>query len=132
MKIRLMGLPAEIAQAVTILAQVPALDIIEVSSTYANRQRVRRDELCPDCGAQTGGLHTPKCAAYDRGQEIWPGFTRSHDICPDCRVRPGELHTPKCGARDSGQEIWPGFRANSRMIRVYIEAQLRADSRADP
>jgi hypothetical protein len=59
MKIRLMGLPAEIDQAVNALSNAQALDVIEVSSPYPNRD-------------------------------------------------------------------------GSRMVRVYIEAQLRADSRADP
>ena len=97
MKIRLMGLPAEISGTVQVLRQVQALDIIEISSPYSNRERVRRD-----------------------------------DTCPDCNVWPGDLHTPKCGARDIGQEIWPGFQPASRMMRVYIEAQLRPASGAVP
>jgi hypothetical protein len=125
MKIRLMGTPADIAQAVTILAQVPALGITEISSSYPNRVRVPRSELCPVCGVQPGTLHTPKCFEYDRGREIWPGFIHSGDTCPDCRARPGQAHTPKCGARDSGEEIWPSFPFATRLVRVYIEAQLR-------
>jgi hypothetical protein len=97
MKIRLMGLPAELTQAVTILRTVGALDIIDISSPYSNRRGTRCDDKCVDC-------------------DVWPG----------------EVHTPKCGARDSGQEIWPGFRPSSRLFRVYIEAQLRAEGRADP
>ena len=59
MKIRLSGLPAEVHQAVSVLSDADALDVIEVSSPYPNR-------------------------------------------------------------------------GDSRMVRVYIEAQLRADGRADP
>jgi rRNA processing protein Krr1/Pno1 len=36
-KIRLSGLPAEIDQAVSILTDAPALDVIEVSNPYPNR-----------------------------------------------------------------------------------------------
>jgi hypothetical protein len=93
MKIRLMGLPAELTQAVTILRTVKALDIIEISSPRSNRQGTWCDDKCVDCNA-------------------WPG----------------EVHTPKCGARDSGQEIWPGFRPHSRLVRIYIEAQLRDET----
>jgi hypothetical protein len=93
MKIRLMGLPAEVSQAVKILRTVGALDIIEIDSPYSSRQRARREDTCPDC-------------------DVWPG----------------DVHTSKCGARDSGQEIWPGFRPHSRMIRIYIEAQLRDET----
>jgi hypothetical protein len=59
MKIRLSGLPAEIDQAVCVLTDAQALDVIEVSTPYPNR-------------------------------------------------------------------------GDSRIVRVYIEAQLRADGRADP
>ena len=58
--------------------------------------------------------------------------TRCDDKCIDCDVWPGEVHTPKCGARDSGQDIWPGFRPHSRLVRVYIEAQLRPGSGSAP
>jgi hypothetical protein len=59
MKIRIMGLPAEVAQAVKAFTDADSLDVIEVSDPYPNR-------------------------------------------------------------------------GDSRMVRVYIEAQLRADSRAVP
>jgi hypothetical protein len=99
MKIRLMGPPAEVSQAVKVLRAVETLDITEISSPYSNRRRAPRNDACYDCG-----------------------------------VFPGGLHTPRCGARDSGQEIWSGYfsHGTSCMIRVYIEAQLRADGRADP
>ena len=59
MNIRLTGLPAEVNQAITVINDAKALDVIEVSSPYPNR-------------------------------------------------------------------------GDSRIVRVYIEAQFRADGRADP
>jgi hypothetical protein len=37
MKIRLMGLPAEINQAVTVLNDADSLDVLQVSDPYPNR-----------------------------------------------------------------------------------------------
>jgi hypothetical protein len=59
MKIRLMGLPAEVNSALNVIQETPALDVTQVDGPYPNR-------------------------------------------------------------------------GNSRMVRVYIDAQLRADSRTDP
>ena len=58
-KLRLMGLPAEVDQAVTVLSDARAFDVVQVDGPYPNR-------------------------------------------------------------------------GNSRLVRVYIEVQLRADGRADP
>jgi hypothetical protein len=41
MKIRLMGLPGEVAQAVTIISAVQTLDVIQVDGPYPNRGRSR-------------------------------------------------------------------------------------------
>jgi hypothetical protein len=97
MKIRLMGLPAEVDQAVMAIRDAQVFDVAQVDGPYPNRQRIQYE-----------------------------------DKCPDCNVRPGGVHTPRCGARDSGQDIWDGSRPPSRLVRVYIEAQLRGHGRADP
>ncbi len=57
MKIRLMGLPAEVTPIVTVLQQTEALDVIQVDGPYPNRGDGRmirlyieaqlRDEICP-------------------------------------------------------------------------------------
>jgi hypothetical protein len=104
MKIRIMGLPAEVARTIEILRQAPALDVIEISNPYPNRQsRVGRDDTCPDCGVRPGDQHTAHCGAKDNGQQTWPGF---------------------------GTGLAPG--GIGRMVRVYIEAQLHPDCRAVP
>lgn len=57
MKIRLMGLPAEVDQAVTILNDADSLDVLEVSDPYPNRGDSRmvrvyiEAQLHPDSGA---------------------------------------------------------------------------------
>ena len=57
MKIRLTGLPAEIDQAVSVINDAQALDVIEVSSPYPNRGDSRQvrvyieAQLHPDSGA---------------------------------------------------------------------------------
>ena len=57
MKIRLMGLPAEITQAVTVLNEADSLDVLEVSGPYPNRGDSRmvrvyiEAQLHPDSGA---------------------------------------------------------------------------------
>jgi hypothetical protein len=57
MKIRLMGLPAEITQAATVLNGADSLDVLEVSGPYPNRGDSRmvrvyiEAHLHPDSGA---------------------------------------------------------------------------------
>jgi hypothetical protein len=57
MKIRLMGLPAEITQAVTVLNEADSLDVLEVSGPHPNRGDSRmvrvyiEAQLHPDSGA---------------------------------------------------------------------------------
>jgi hypothetical protein len=104
MKIRIMGLPAEVARTIEILRQADALDVIEISDPYPNRQRrFGHDDTCPDCRVRPGDQHTAHCGARGSGQQIWPGL-------------PIGLHSSGIG----------------RMVRVYIEAQLPEDGRAVP
>ena len=57
MKIRLMGLPGEVDQAITIISTVQALDVVQVDGPYPNRGRSRmvrlyvEVQLPPDSGA---------------------------------------------------------------------------------
>jgi hypothetical protein len=37
MKIRIMGLPAEVAETVRVLSETRALDVIQISNSYPNR-----------------------------------------------------------------------------------------------
>jgi hypothetical protein len=104
MKIRIMGLPAEVARTIEILRQADQLDLIEISDPYPNRQpRFGHDDTCPDCGVRPGEQHTARCSAPDSGQQTWPGLRTG--------LAPGGI---------------------GRMVRVYIEAQLPEDRRAVP
>jgi hypothetical protein len=59
MKIRLMGLPSEVGQALTTIRDAKILDILRVDGPYPNRGRSRmvriyieaqvRDEVCSFC-----------------------------------------------------------------------------------
>ena len=57
MKIRLMGLPGEVDQAITIISAAQALDVVQVDGPYPNRGRSRmvrlyvEVQLPPDSGA---------------------------------------------------------------------------------
>jgi hypothetical protein len=57
MKIRLMGLPAETGQAVTIISDAKEFDVIQVDGPYPNRGDSRQVRSCieaqlrPDSGA---------------------------------------------------------------------------------
>jgi hypothetical protein len=59
MKIRLSGLPAEIDQAVSILAGTPALDVIEVSSPYPDRGDSRIVRACIEARFRADGRADP-------------------------------------------------------------------------
>ena len=56
MKIRFMGLPGEVDQAITIISAVQALDVVQVDGPYPNRGRSRmvrlyvEVQLSPDSG----------------------------------------------------------------------------------
>lgn len=59
MKIRLMGLPAEVDQAVTVISDAKPFDVVQVDGPYPNRGNSRlvriyieaqlRDEACSFC-----------------------------------------------------------------------------------
>jgi hypothetical protein len=57
MKIRLLGLPAEVDQAVTVISDVQGFDVIQVDGPYPNRGNSRlvrvyiEAQLHPDGGA---------------------------------------------------------------------------------
>ena len=57
MKIRLMGLPSEVDQAVTIIRDAKIFDVVQVDGPYPNRGRSRlvriyvEAQLPPDSGA---------------------------------------------------------------------------------
>jgi hypothetical protein len=57
MKIRLMGLPSEVDQAVTIIRDAKIFDVVQVDGPYPNRGRSRmvrlyvEAQLSPDPGA---------------------------------------------------------------------------------
>ncbi len=59
MKIRLMGLPAEVDQAITALRDAPALDVTEVSSPYPNRGDSRMIRVYIEAYLRTGSRTIP-------------------------------------------------------------------------
>ena len=59
MKIRLMGLPAEVDQAVTIIRDAKALDVIQVDGPYPNRGDSRQVRIYIEAQFRPGSGPVP-------------------------------------------------------------------------
>jgi hypothetical protein len=71
MKIRIMGLPEEIEQAITAVREITALDVIEVSGPYPNRGTSRMVRIYID--AQLSDSHDGPAGqrSYAAIQDTW-------------------------------------------------------------
>lgn len=57
MKIRLMGVPAELEQFKNVIKQIPGIDILSTSDTYANRGLSQEKRIYIECRLNT--VYTP-------------------------------------------------------------------------
>jgi hypothetical protein len=71
MKIRIMGLPAEIEAAIKTLTQAEALDVIEVSDPYPNRGHSRMVRVYIEAQLSDGHVGMSEQRSYAAIQDTW-------------------------------------------------------------
>jgi hypothetical protein len=71
MKIRIMGLPTEIEEAITTLTQAEALDVIEVSDRYPNRGNSRLVRVYIEAQLSDSQHRVSEQRSYAAIQDTW-------------------------------------------------------------